>query len=372
MVGPLGFYKCVRMPFGLTNALATFQRLMESCLGDLHLQYCIIYLDDIIVFSKTPEEHIERLCSVFQKLDQAGLCLKPSKCEFFKKRVEYLGHIVSKNGIETNPKKIKAIVNWPRPQTVTQMRSFLGFCNYYHKFIHQYAQIAKPLYKLISGDQAKVKQAHIAWNEDCERAFQTLKDVCSRTPALAYANYSKPFCVHTDASELGLGAVLYQAQNDGTRRVITFASRSLSNSEQRYHSSKLEFLALKWAIHERFHEYLYGSTFDVYTDNNPLTYIMSTTKLDATAQRWVASLATYNFKVFYRSGKQNIEADALSRIEWSNRDVAATLEKACILESSLPLIPHDPIIGKTSHVNLDPKIKNEDWQKEQANDPHIG
>ena len=112
-VGPLGFYECVRMPFGLTNALATFQRLMESCLGDLHLQYCIIYLDDIIVFSKTPEEHIERLRSVFQKLDQAGLHLKPSKCEFFKKRVEYLGHIVSENGIETNPKKIKAIVDWP-------------------------------------------------------------------------------------------------------------------------------------------------------------------------------------------------------------------------------------------------------------------
>ena len=164
------------------------------------------------------------------------------------------------------------------------MRSFLGFCNYYRKFIHRHAQIAKPLYKPISGNKAKAKQAHIVWNEDCERAFQTLKDICSRTPVLAYADYSKPFCVHTDASEMGLGAVLYQAQNDGTTRVITFASRSLSNSEQRYHSSKLEFLALKWAIHERFHEYLYGSTFDVYTDNNPLTYIMSTAKLDATAQ----------------------------------------------------------------------------------------
>ena len=283
-VGPLGFLQMCPVLFGLTNAPATFQRLMESCLGDLHLQYCIIYLDDIIVFSKTPEEHIERLRSVFQKLDQAGLHLKPSKCEFFKKRVEYLGHIVSENGIETNPKKIKAIVDWPQPQTVTQMRSFLGFCNYYRKFIHQYAQIAKPLYKLISGNQAKMKRAHIAWNEDCERAFKTLKGVCSRTPVLAYANYSKSFSVHTDASELGLGAVLYQAQNDGTTRVIAFASRSLLNSEQKYHSSKLEFLALKWAIHERFHEYLYGSTFDVYTDNNPLTYIMSTAKLDATAQ----------------------------------------------------------------------------------------
>ena len=124
-VGPLGFYECIRMPFGLTNALATFQRLMESCLGELHLQYCIIYLDDIIIFSKNPADHIKRLRAVFEKLDKAGLRLKPNKCEFFKHGVEYLGHVVSENGIETNPKKIEAIINWPRPETVTQMRSFL-------------------------------------------------------------------------------------------------------------------------------------------------------------------------------------------------------------------------------------------------------
>ena len=249
-VGPLGFYECVRMPFGLTNAPATFQRLMESCLGDLHLQYCIIYLDDIIVFSKTLCEHIKWLQLVFKKIDQAGLCLKLSKCKFFKKRVKYLGHIISENIIETNPKKIEAIVKWPQPQTVTQMHSFLGFCNYDCKFIHRYAQIAKPLYRLISGDQAKTKQAKLFWDEKCEQAFKAPKDICSRTPVLAYADYTKPFQVHTDASELGLGAVLYQAQDDGTTRVIAFASHSLSNSEQRYHSSKLEFLALKWAIHE--------------------------------------------------------------------------------------------------------------------------
>ena len=231
-VGPLGFYKCVRMPFGLTNAPATFQRLMESCLGNLHLQYCIIYLDDIIVFSKMPDEHIKRLRSVFEKLDQAGLHLKPSKCEFFKKRVEYLGHIISENGIETNPKTIEAIIKWPQPQTVTQMHSFLGFCNYYCKFIHRYAQITKPLYKLISGDQAKTKQAKLSWDEKCEQAFKALKDICSCTPVLACADYTRSFRVHTDASELGLGAVLYQEQDYGTIRVIAFASHSLSNSEQ--------------------------------------------------------------------------------------------------------------------------------------------
>ena len=123
-VGPLGIYECVWMPFGLTNALATFQHLMETCLGEMHLKWCIIYLDDIIVFSKTPEEHIERLRGMFEKLAAAGLRLKPSKCKFFKSRVTYLGHIVSKDGIETDPKIIEAIKNWPVPKTVTEARSF--------------------------------------------------------------------------------------------------------------------------------------------------------------------------------------------------------------------------------------------------------
>ena len=138
------------MPFGLTNALATFQGLMESCLSDLHLNWCIIYLDDVIVFSKTPEEHIVWLEAVFKKISNAGLKLKPSKCEFFKKRIHYLGHIVSNKGIETDPKKIEAIVNWPGPHTVHEVRKILGFTNYYRKFVYKYAQIARPLNKLIS------------------------------------------------------------------------------------------------------------------------------------------------------------------------------------------------------------------------------
>ena len=144
-VGPFGLYKCVHMPFELTNAPATFQHLMESCLGDYHLKYCIIYLDDIIIFTKTQEEHIDRLSKVFQKLDEAGLRLKPSKYELFRDRLEYLGHVVSSRGIETSLKKIAAILNWPQPQNITQVRSFLGFCNYYRKFIRGYAQVAKPL-----------------------------------------------------------------------------------------------------------------------------------------------------------------------------------------------------------------------------------
>ena len=154
MVGPLGFYECERMPFGLTNAPATFQCLMESCLGKLHLNWCIIYLDDIIVFSKTPEEHLERSQGVFDKLAKAGSKLKPSKCEFFNSKITYLGHIVSAAGIETDPKKIEAVKDWPVSKTVTDVCNFLGFTNHYHRFIQECAKVAQPLNTLISGDNA--------------------------------------------------------------------------------------------------------------------------------------------------------------------------------------------------------------------------
>ena len=151
-VGPLGFYECVRMPFGLTNAPATFQRLMESCLGELHLESCIIYLDD-----KNPDDHLTRLEGVFECLAKAGLKLKPSKCEFFQSSLKYLGHIVSKNGIATDPRKVKAILDWPRPKTVTEVRSFTGFTNYYRRFIKGYAKVARPLHELTSGENGILK-----------------------------------------------------------------------------------------------------------------------------------------------------------------------------------------------------------------------
>ena len=166
--------------------------------------------------------------------------------------------------------------------TVTQVWSFLGFCNYYRKFIKHYAQV-KPLYQLLSGDNAKAKKKEVEWSNKCEEAFLKLKEICSTMPVLAYADYQRLFKVHTDASESGLGVVLYQDQEDGTTRVVAYASRSLSKSEKRCHSSKLEFLALKWSICERFHEYLYGEEFEVHVDNNPLTYVL-TAKLDATGQ----------------------------------------------------------------------------------------
>ena len=182
--------------------------------------------------------------------------------------------------------------------------------------MYKYAQIAQPLNKLISGENVKKKHKKVEWGNEQEQAFQQLKEVCTKTPVLAYADYKKLFRLNTETSELGLGSVLYQRQEDGTFRIIAYASRSLSKTEKNYSTHKLEFLALKWVVMERFHEYLYGGEFEVYTDNNPLTYVLTTVKLDATGQRWIANLANYNFKIYYRSGKSNIDADALSWIPW--------------------------------------------------------
>ena len=256
-VGPLGFWECEHMPFGLTNAPVTFQRLMESCLSELHLNWCIIYLDDIIVFSRTPEEHLHRLKSVFNKLEAAGLKLKPSTCDLFKQQINYLGHVVSQEGVSTDPEKIK-------------VRSFLGFVSYYRRFIPNFSKVATPINKLlqnVEGKPSQKKKFKVCWGPEQQEAFETLQRLCTESPILAYADFKAPIVLHTDASGDGLGVVLYQV-HDGWKRVIAYASRSLSKSERNYPVHKLEFLTLKWAIADKFHECLYGSEFQVYTENN--------------------------------------------------------------------------------------------------------
>ena len=170
------------MSFGLTNAPATFQRLMESCLGESHLSWCIIYLDDIIVFSTTPAEHLKRLRGVFERLAKAGLKLKPSKCKFFKTKIAYLGHIISAKGIETDPKKIEAVQDWTCPKAVTDVRSFLSFTNHYRQFIKGYAKVAKALNILVSGENANHKKALVEWTDECQVAFDKLKELCTSNP----------------------------------------------------------------------------------------------------------------------------------------------------------------------------------------------
>lgn len=339
-VGPLGFYEFNAMPFGLSNSPATFQRLMEQCMGDLHLHKCLIYLDDIIVFSATLEEHLARLEAVFQRLFEAGLRLKPSKCQFLQKKVKYLGHIVSESGIEVDPGKVAAVQKMLPPKDVGEVQSFLGFVGFHRKFIQDFASIAQPLHELLRQPKkrkGKARQvAEFTWGDRQQVAFETLISKLCSAPVLGYADFSQSFLLHVDASQRGLGAVLMQIQ-DGKQRVIAYASRSLSRSEEHYPAHKLEFLALKWAVTEKFHDYLYGNHFDVMTDNNPLTYVMTSAKLDATGQRWVAALSSYDFSLSYLAGSKNLSADYLSRNvqdteQKQSEDVVKALLQSCLTQ----------------------------------------
>ncbi len=325
---PLGFWEFNRMPQGITNAPSTFQRLMEKCMGDLHLTEVLVFLDDLIVFSRTPEEHEERLLKVLTRLREYGLKLSPEKCKFFQTSVRYLGHIISEAGVQTDPEKISALKTWPKPKNLREMRSFLGFAGYYRRFIRDYSKIVKPLNDLTAGyaplnrkpANGEMKGKYFnpkesfgsRWTADCDEAFDTIISKLTSAPVLGFANPTLPYTLHTDASTTGLGAALYQEQ-DGESKVIAFASRGLSRSESRYPAHKLEFLALKWAVTEKLSDYLYGNHFTVITDSNPLTYILSSAKLDAISSHWLSALATFSFSLIYRSGKQNQDADGLSR-----------------------------------------------------------
>ena len=313
-VGSMGMYEFLRMPYGLCNAPVTFQHLMQKCLGELNLTYALIYLDDVIVYSKTEEEHLVRLRAVLERFMEHSLKLKPSKCNFFCTEISYLGHKVSAAGMEPGTDGLKGIAEIAPPATYTQIRKFLGATGYFRRFIKGYARIAKPLNDLLQGENSKLKSHPVGLSPDALAVFQELKMKCLTAPVLAFADFKRPFLLETDASIEGLGAVLSQKQDDDRYHPIAYASSGLKGGELKYHSSKLEFLALKWAVTEQFREYLQYQPFLVHTDNNPLTYIMMTPNLDAIGHRWVAAMAGYNFEIEYVRRMDNKVADALSHV----------------------------------------------------------
>lgn len=253
------------------------------------------------------------------RLQGQGLKANIEKCAFFQREVRYLGHVVSDQGVSTDPSKVEVVANWQVPTTLSELRSFLGFASYYRRFVEGFAKLAAPLHKLVaelaSKKSKQTGQTELEnWSEECQRNFEALKVKLTTAPVLAYADFSLPFILEVDASHGGLGAVLSQEQN-GKVRPIAYASRGLRPTERNmtnYSSMKLEFLALKWAMSEKFREYLLGHKCIVYTDNNPLSHL-SSAKLGATEQRWVAQLAAFDFEVKYRSGRSNKNAYALSR-----------------------------------------------------------
>ena len=324
-VGNLGFYKFTCMPFGLCNAPATFQHLMQNTLGKLNLTYCVIYLDDVIVFGHMEEEHLEHLRMVFKRFHEFNLKLKPSKCSFFQSEIVYLAHHVSRRGILPSWENVRAMQEFLMPKTYTQVHAFCELVGHYRRFIKGFANIAHPLYDMLGKE---VKMGLVDLPPKAQEAVGILKGKAQSTPVLVFPDFNKPFLLEMDASKEGLGAVRSQKQSDGWYHPIAFGSRSLTLSEKNYHSSKLGFLSLKWSLTEHFKEYLAYAPFVVRTDNNPLTYVLTMPNLDATGHRWVGMLALFQFKLEYQKGADNGAADALSRvlISHSQQTVQSLLE----------------------------------------------
>lgn len=338
-ITPWGLYEWLRIPFGLSGAPGCFQTFMENTLSDLRDEICIPYLDDVIVFSKSFSQHLQNVRTVLQRLRGSGVKLKSSKCNFFRPQCRYLGHLVSKDGYSMDSADKEAVLALKDkiPTNIGELRQLLGFLGFFRKYVADFSRRAKPLYDLLKVDEAmdekgkkkgkkkgvkkKKSQApskqSINWTGEHQKCLEDLINVLTSSQVMAYPDFEEPFVLHVDASQDGLGGILYQKREDGKMAVIGYGSRTLSPAEQNYHlhSGKLEFLALKWAITDRFRDYLYyAPSFQVYSDNNPLTYILTSARLDATRHRWVSELADYNFSIQYKPGVSNKGADGLSRM----------------------------------------------------------
>ena len=300
-----GLFESVYLPFGLSNAPATFQRVMELALQGLQWQICLIYIDDIIVFGGTMEEHLARVRSVLDRLRKANLKVKPEKCHFFESEVVFLGHIVSGDGVRPNPTNIDRILSWDTPRSTKQVRQFLGMATYYRRFIKDFAKIAEPLSKLTS------KCVQFSWNSDCQEAFVTLKAALTGPDIMAYPLNDGIFILDTDACDTAIGSVLSQIQ-DGRERVVAYASRTLNKAERNYCVTDKELLAVKHFI-EDFFQYLMGRHFVVRPDHQPLKWLFSLREPSGRIARWLQILSDYDFELEYSKGLKHNNADGMSR-----------------------------------------------------------
>lgn len=300
-----GLYQWRVMPFGLHSAPATFQRALDRVIGPDLEPHAFAYLDDIIVTGKTLEEHLKNLGEVFRRLRAANLKINPEKCEFFKSETRYLGHVVSGEGIHTDPDKVAAIQEIPAPTNLRELRRFLGVVSWYRRFVPEFATLAYPLTSQLK------KGKHWKWTEDHHTVFEILKMRLTQAPVLACPDFARMFKLQTDASEHGLGAVLTQDFEEG-ERVIAYASRTLNGAERNYSATEKECLAIVWGI-RKMRPYLEGYEFLVVTDHLSLKWLNSIDNPTGRLARWALELQQHKFTVHYRKGKQNVVADALSR-----------------------------------------------------------
>lgn len=303
---PQGHYEFVRMPFGLKNAPSTFQRLMNNVLRDFINKICIVYMDDILVFSTSLQEHLESLKCIFTALRKAKLKIQTDKCNFLKKETQFLGHLLTTSGVKPNMEKVAIIRKLKIPTTAKQIKSFLGITGFYRKFVKDYAKIAYPMTRFLKKGQT------VNTNDPCYIvAFEKLKHIITNAPILRYPNFNKVFKIITDASNFAIGSVLTQ---DG--HPIAYASRTLNKHETNYSTIEKELLAIVWSV-KYFRPYVYGKRFELESDHQPLKWLItkySLKDINPRLQRWLVILGEYDFQLDYIKGKNNNVADFLSRI----------------------------------------------------------
>ena len=321
------------MPFGLSGAPASFQRLMDRICRDL--PFATTYLDDLLIHSRTLQDHREHLHILFERLSRAGLTLRGDKCTIGLTKVKYLGHLFSAKGMEPDLQKVAAVSDWDIPNNVGELRSFLGLASYYRRYIYQFADVAAPLNHLTN------KGVHFVWDNNCQLAFETLKKSLTQAPVLAYPNFSSSasqFQLHTDASAIGLGAILEQGG-----KVVAYASRTLTQAEQNYSVIQRECLVIVFAL-KQFRHYLLGRYFTLLTDHAPLQWLAGQ-KMEGLLARWALATQEYDFTISYRKGTANSNADALSRKQtFTTEQSAATLCVPQQLPGLQQYQANDPII----------------------------
>jgi hypothetical protein len=305
-----GLFQFERVPFGISTAPSIFQRLMENILQGI--PHVCVYIDDILVTGTSEADHLHNLEQVMARLTNAGLTTNLSKCIFMSNSVEYLGHIIDEHGLHPSPSKVQAIQQAPAPTNLTELRAFLGFVNYYHKFIPNLSTILAPLHHLLQ------KGIKWVWSTSQEKAFQSVKSLIQSSSLLVHFDSNKPILLYCDASPYGVGAVLAHKMPDNTEKPIAFTSRTLSTAEQKYSQLEKEALAIVFAV-KRFHQYLYGTHFTLFSDHKPLEHLFNESKqiptlASARIQRWALTLAAYQYTMKYKPGKSMEVADALSRL----------------------------------------------------------
>ncbi|GJX61031.1 putative reverse transcriptase domain-containing protein [Tanacetum coccineum] len=337
-----GHYEFQLMPFGLTNAPAVFMDLMNRVCKPYLDKFVIVFIDDILIYSKNEKEHEEHLKAILELLKKEELYAKFSKCEFWIPRVQFLGHVIDRQGIHVDPAKIESIKDWASPKTPTEIRQFLGLAGYYRRFIEGFSKIAKPMTKLTQ------KKVAFEWGDKQEAAFQTLKNKLCSAPILALPQGAENFIVYCDASHKGLGAVLMQNE-----KVIAYASRQLKIHEKNYTTHDLELGAVVFAL-KIWRHYLYGTKCTVFTDHKSLQHILDQKELNMRQRRWLELLSDYDCEIRYHPGKANVVADALSRKE----RIKPLRVRALVMTISLDL-PKQILTAQTEAQKPE-NLKNED------------